>query len=130
MTQKNEVQEIRNDAFYFKQLQEGQPLQFAYLHLAEEADKTFLAVFENTSASTPLVYWWNEDDVEAQKESRHFIIEFIGEAYMSLYVARKLVKPLNKPLWAIAHLDNAIIPLTWRPIVKSISRENYGSRNK
>lgn len=124
MIQENNVLEIKNNAFYFKRVQEDQPGTFAYLHLAEKADETFLAVFENLDAAEPTVYWWNENDVDAWRKSKQVIIEFIGEAYLSLYVACKLIDPINKPLWANPLLENSIIPTEWRRIVASINREN------
>ena len=128
MKEENKVPEIVNDAFYVKQEQGGQSLKFAYLHLAEKADETFLAVFKSTKEESPLVYWWNDDDVETKRESRHVIISFIGEAYMSLYITCKLIKPMDKPLWEHARIADSIIPISWPETVKNINREQYGSR--
>ena len=126
----NVVLEVRNDVFYVKKEREKPLCSFAYLHLAEKADETFLAVFENTETKTPIVYWWEEDNVNAWEETRQFIIEFIGEAYLSLYNTRKLVNPVDKSLWSEAHLIESIAPLEWWDIVKDINRENYGSKQK
>lgn len=124
MVQKNNAPEIRNDIFYFKKMQEKQSISYAYLHLAEKADETFLAVFEKLEATSPSVYWWKESNANAEKESRQVITNLIGEAYISCTFANLM----DKPLWSIAQLENAIIPSEWREIVKSINRENYGSR--
>ena len=130
MTQENNVPEIKNNGFYFKKVQENQSCAFAYLHLAEKADETFVAFFENLEASEPIVYWWNENDADVRNTSRQTIIELVGEAYLSLYVASTLVKPIDKPLWTNACLENSIIPADWWRIVESINRENYGSQKK
>lgn len=124
MVQKNSAPEIRNDIFYFKKMQEEQPISYAYLHLADKADETFLAVFEKLEATFPSVYWWKESNANAEKESRQVITSLIGEAYISCTYDNLM----DKPLWSIAQLENAIIPAEWRKIVKSINRENYGSR--
>ena len=131
MEQKSNVAlEIKNDVFYVKKEQENPLCSFAYLHLAEKADETFLAVFENTETMTPVVYWWEEDNVDVWEKTRQFIIEFIGEAYLSLYISRKLINPVDadKPLWGEAHLIESIAPLEWWNIVKNINRESYGSK--
>ena len=130
MKEKSNVPDIKNDTFYVKQSQTSLRLKFGYLHLSEKVDEVFLAVFENTDAQIPLVYWWNEDDVDAKKESRHLITEFIGEVYMSLYIKCKFVEPTDKPLWEEVQLADSIITPEWRDIVENINRENYGSRKK
>lgn len=130
MIQENNVPEIKNNGFYFKKVQENLPCAFAYLHLAEKTDETFVAFFENLEAREPMVYWWNENDADVRNTSRQTIIEFVGEAYLSVYVASTLVKPIDKPLWTNARLENSIIPADWWRIVESINRENYGSQKK
>ena len=130
MIQSN-VLEIKNDVFYFKPTQgDLPPLMFAYLHLAENVDESFIAVFENLETEIPSVYWWNEDDANVRAKSKHLFIELIGEAYMSLYIANKLAAPIDKPLWEVAKLDAAIIPPRWRDIVEGICRENCGNQEK
>lgn len=124
MAQKNEILEIANDSFYVKRESESQPCKFAYLHLAEEASDIYVAYFENREVEDPIVYWWEEENLSRYEKSRRFINEFIGEAYLSLYIKNKKEKPIDKPLWKTSQAIKCGIPSTWWEKIKNINRNN------
>lgn len=113
-----QIPEIQNDTFYVKKLHSDKPCQFAYLHLADEADKCFLAVFESLETDTPKVYWWTKSDLNA----RRFFSEFIGEAYLSLYIKCGLEKSTDQPLWKTSQAIKSGFPSIWWNVVKEIKR--------
>ena len=127
---KSFLPEIVNDDFYVKRLQDDQPCKFAYLHLSADADNIFIAFFENRNAEEPVVYWWKEDDIKKYEESKRTIVEFIGEAYLSLYIKYGLERPSKEPLWKYSQSINCAIPSNWRDIVKEIKRGTNGYRKE
>ena len=114
--------EIENDVFYVKRMQEEKPCKFAYLHLSDNANDIFVAVFENREVETPTVFWWNEEEMAEFENSRQVIVEFIGEAYLSLYINHGLERPVNIPLWKSPQAINCAIPSKWWHVVKNIHR--------
>ena len=115
-----DVLEIVNDSFYFKKEIDSEPCKFAYLHLSENEHVVFLAYFGNREVEKPIIYRWEEDDYSINENSRHFIVEFVGEAYLSLYIKAGKEKPVDNPLWRHTSGTNCGIPSKWWDIVKSI----------
>ena len=121
----NKIPKISDDSFYVKRENENQSCKFAFLHLSDNASEIYLALFENWEVEEPIVYWWNEDEVDAYVESRRVIVEFIGEVYLSLYIKHGLEKPTDKPLWKIYEPIDCRVPSKWLSIVHKINRFNY-----
>lgn len=119
----NEVLEIVNDSFYFKKDTDCETCKFAYLHLSEDGNFVFLAYFKNRDVEEPTVYRWEEDDHSINEKSRRFILEFIGEAYLSLYIKAGKEKPVDKPLWRNTSGTNCGIPSKWWDKVKDIEQK-------
>jgi hypothetical protein len=119
----NKELEIVNDSFYFKKESNCEACKFAYLHLSENGHEMFLAYFENREVEEPIVYRWEEDDYSIKENSRHFIVEFIGEAYLSLYIKAGKEKPVDKPLWRHTSGTNCGIPSKWWDKVKDIEQK-------
>lgn len=115
--------EIENDAFYFKKDPDCEKCQFAYLHLAEDAHDIYLAYFKDREVKDPLEYWWEENDGTHNSDVRNRIIDFIGEAYLSLYIKKGLEKPVEKSLWRNTSCINCAIPSEWWNKVKNIKRK-------
>lgn len=120
MAKINEVLEIMNDSFYYKKETDCEMCEFTYLHLSDNGREMFLAYFGNREVKDPIVYRWNEDDFSINEQSRHFILEFIGEAYLSLYIKEGKEKPVDKPLWRHTSGINCGIPSNWWYKVKNI----------
>lgn len=118
---KKKVQiELANNAFYVKLIQQGEPCKFAYLHLDDLSSKTFLAVFENSEVQEPTLFMWEEKELgDRYNESKHAIVEFIGEAFDSLNM-RLENKPNDKSLWRSPKCINCAIPRRWWNIISDI----------
>lgn len=120
--EQSEFLEIANNSFYFKKESDCQECQFAYIHLSENAHEIYLAYFVNREVEKPIVYWWEEDDYSYNETTRHFINQFIGEAYLSLYIKAGKEKPVGKPLWRHAQATNCGIPSKWWYEIENIKR--------
>lgn len=123
MAEKNIFPEIINDTFYVKKTRDDMPCEFAYLFLAEKAQDIFLAFFKNRETDKPIVYKWIEEDSSFDVRSRHFILEFIGEAYLSLYIKHDHEDTTDKPLWKRTQAINSGIPTKWWDLVNDIKRK-------
>ena len=84
-----QINEIVNDSFYVKKGQDYLPCEFAFLHISEEPNETYVAYFKHRDIEKPIIYWWEKDDVSYCEDSRRFIIDFVGEAYLSLYIKQR-----------------------------------------
>ncbi len=120
--EQDEVLEINNDSFYFKKKSDSQKYQFAYIHLSENAHDVYLAYFEDREMEKPIVYWWEEDDFSYNEKTRHIINEFIGEAYLSLYIKAGKEKPIDKSLWRQIQGINGEIPQRWWDEIRNVKR--------
>lgn len=117
-----QINEIVNDSFYVKKGQDYLPCEFAFLHISEEPNETYVAYFKHRDIEKPIIYWWEKDDVSYCEDSRRFIIDFVGEAYLSLYIKNGLEKPVDKPLWRHFQCINCGIPSKWWNIIDDIKR--------
>ena len=111
--------EIKKEAFYVKQEQKGK-CKYAYLKLCEDPNEIFLAIFENRESEAPTIFLWNEKDLTKYNESKRIIVEFIGEAYLSLYISNQLEPPTDEPLWKEVQPIDSLIPDKWKELVRNI----------
>ena len=105
---------------------------FAYLHIDALSSNTFIAFFENLESREPKLYMWEEAEKgDKYNESKHVIVEFIGEVYNSLYM-RFEGKLADKALWRSPQCINCAIPLQWYKLVSDIISEirNRNNTNK
>lgn len=97
--EKTKIQELENDAFYFKLENEGSHIKWAYLHYEDIASNIYLVIFEGEENQDYKLYKWEEEE-KGDKfiESRKAICKFYEEAYEHIQ-NQSIGKIDDQPLW-------------------------------